>query len=99
MNIRLSGGVARTSPSPKRRIADAARRGEQDRHAATIEQGGKQFDRVVQRLRGDPRLSEMAKHFVKFERTDALAALEQTQSTSRNASPRLAAYLLLDAAL
>ncbi|MBY9065700.1 hypothetical protein K1X12_02245 [Hyphomonas sp. WL0036] len=86
-------------PKSKRRIADAARRGEQDRHAATIEQGGKQFDRVVQRLRGDPRLSEMAKHFVKFERTDALAALEQTQSTSRNASPRLAAYLLLDAAL
>ena len=42
---------------------------------------------------------DMAKQFVRFERTDALAALEQTQSTSRNASPRLAAFLLLDAAL
>jgi hypothetical protein len=41
----------------------------------------------------------MAKQFVRFERVDALAALEQTQSTSRNASPRLAAFLLLDAAL
>lgn len=86
-------------PKAKRRIAEAAQRGEKDRHAATIEQGGKQFDRVVQRLRGDPRLADMAKQFVRFERADALAALEQTQSTSRNASPRLAAFLLLDAAL
>ena len=86
-------------PKAKRRIAEAAQRGEKDRHAATIEQGGKQFDRVVQRLRGDPRLMDMAKQFVRFERNDALAALEQTQSTSRNASPRLAAFLLLDAAL
>ena len=86
-------------PKSKRRIAEASHRGEKDRHAATIEQGGKQFDRVVQRLRGDPRLSEMAKQFIRFERDDALAALEQTQSTSRNASPRLAAYLLLDAAI
>lgn len=86
-------------PKAKRRIAEAAQRGEKDRHAATIEQGGKQFDRVVQRLRGDPRLMDMAKQFVRFERADALAALEQTQSTSRNASPRLAAFLLLDAAL
>ncbi len=86
-------------PKAKRRIAEAAQRGEKDRHAATIEQGGKQFDRVVQRLRGDPRLMEMARQFVRFERADALAALEQTQSTSRNASPRLAAFLLLDAAL
>lgn len=86
-------------PKAKRRIAEAAQRGEKDRHAATIEQGGKQFDRVVQRLRGDPRLTDMAKQFVRFERADALAALEQTQSTSRNASPRLAAFLMLDAAL
>lgn len=86
-------------PKAKRRIAEAAQRGEKDRHAATIEQGGKQFDRVVQRLRGDPRLADMAKQFVRFERVDALAALEQTQSTSRNASPRLAAFLMLDAAL
>lgn len=86
-------------PKAKRRIAEAAQRGEKDRHAATIEQGGKQFDRVVQRLRGDPRLMDMAKQFVRFERVDALAALEQTQSTSRNASPRLAAFLMLDAAL
>lgn len=86
-------------PKSKRRIAEAHRRGEKDRRGAIIEQGGKQFDRVVQRLRGDPRLMDMAKQFVNFEREDALAALEQTQSTSRNASPRLAAFLLLDAAL
>lgn len=85
-------------PKSKRRIAEAARRGDKDRRAATIEQGGKQFDRVVQRLRGDPRLTEMAKQFLRFEQADALAALEQTQGTSRNASPRLTAFLLLDAA-
>lgn len=86
-------------PKAKRRIAEANNLGDEDRRAAIIEQGGKQFDRVVLRLRGDPRLGEMARQFIAFERTDALAALEQTQSTGRNASPRLAAFLLLDAAL
>lgn len=86
-------------PKSKRRIAEANARGSEARFAATIEQGGKQFDRVVQRLRGDPRLAEMARQFVRFEGQDALAALEQTQATGRNASPRLAAFLLLEAAL
>lgn len=86
-------------PKSKRRIAQASERSPEDRHAASIEQGGKQYDRVVQRLRGDPRLMDMARQFVRYEREDALAALEQTQSTGRNASPRLAAFLLLEAAL
>ncbi|MEZ5947518.1 MAG: hypothetical protein R3C04_11840 [Hyphomonas sp.] len=54
---------------------------------------------MTQRLRNDDVLLELARSFVEMEQEDALNALEQTQKTSRNASPRLAAYLLLDAAL
>lgn len=86
-------------PKAKRRIAEAARRGDKQRKAATIEQAGRQVERVTQRLRNDDVLLELARSFVEMEQEDALNALEQTQKTSRNASPRLAAYLLLDAAL
>jgi hypothetical protein len=41
----------------------------------------------------------MARRFAELEKADALVALAQTQSTSRNASARLAAFLLVDAAL
>ena len=54
---------------------------------------------MTQRLRNDDDLRTLAESFIEMEQDDALNALEQTQRTSRNASPRLAAYLLLDAAL
>ncbi|HPE48430.1 MAG TPA: hypothetical protein PLR76_08540 [Hyphomonas sp.] len=86
-------------PRAKRKIAEAARKGEKQRKAATIEQAGRQVERVTQRLRNDDTLLELARYFLEMEQDDALNALEQTQKTSRNASPRLAAYLLIDAAL
>ena len=86
-------------PKMKRKIAEAARKGEQQRKAAILEHAGRQVERVTQRLRNDDDLRELASNFVEMEQDDALNALEQTQRTSRNASPRLAAYLLLDAAL
>jgi hypothetical protein len=86
-------------PKMKRKIAEAARKGEQQRKAAILEQAGRQVERITQRLRNDDDLRELAANFVEMEQDDALNALEQTQRTSRNASPRLAAYLLLDAAL
>ncbi|MEZ6012404.1 MAG: hypothetical protein R3C08_11095 [Hyphomonas sp.] len=86
-------------PKMKRRIAEAARKGERQRKAAILEQAGRQVERVTQRLRNDSDLMQLARSFVEMEGDDALNALEQTQGTSRNASPRLAAYLLLDAAL
>jgi len=86
-------------PKMKRKIAEAARKGERQRKAAILEQAGRQVERVTQRLRHDDDLRELAANFVEMEQDDALNALEQTQKTSRNASPRLAAYLLLDAAL
>ncbi len=86
-------------PKMKRKIAEAARKGERQRKAAILEQAGRQVERVTQRLRNDDDLRELAASFIEMEQDDALNALEQTQRTSRNASPRLAAYLLLDAAL
>ncbi|MFN7055447.1 hypothetical protein [Hyphomonas sp.] len=86
-------------PRAKRKIADGHRKGDRERRAAAADQAGRQLERVVHRLKGDARLMEMARQFLEFEREDALAALQQTQSTSRNASPRLATFLLLDTAL
>lgn len=86
-------------PKAKRKIAEAARKGERERKTAILAQAGRQVDRVTQRLRNDRDLLQLARDFIDMESEDALAALEQTQKTGRNASPRLAAYLLIDAAL
>lgn len=86
-------------PKAKRKIAEAARRGEKERKSAILSQAGRQVERVTQRLRNDRELMELARDFLDMEAEDALHALEQTQKTGRNASARLAAYLLLDAAL
>lgn len=86
-------------PRSKKRIATASLKGDGPRREAIREQAGKEVDRVGQRLRGDPKLMELARQFTALEQADALAALDQTQSTSRNASARLAAFLLVDAAL
>ena len=85
-------------PKAKRKIAQAARTGEQERRTAILSQAGKHVDRVSKRLKNDRELMQLARDFVSLEANDALAALEQTHNTGRNASPRLAAYLLLDAA-
>ena len=86
-------------PRSKKRIAAANTKGNGPRREAIREQAGKEVERVSHRLRGDSRLMDMARQFALLEQADALAALEQTQSTSRNASARLAAFLLVDAAL
>lgn len=86
-------------PKAKRKIAEAARRGERERKTAILAQAGRQVERVTHRLRNDRELMDLARDFLSLESDDALSALEQTQKSGRNASPRLAAYLLLDAAL
>ncbi|MFN7180945.1 hypothetical protein [Hyphomonas sp.] len=86
-------------PRSKKRIASASLKGDGPRREAIREQAGKEVDRVAQRLRGDAKLMELARNFAALEQADALAALDQTQGTSRNASARLAAFLLVDAAL
>jgi len=86
-------------PRSKKRIAAAATKGDAPRREAIKDQASKEVERVSHRLRGDSKLMDMARQFAIMEEADALVALEQTQSTSRNASARLAAFLLVDAAL
>ncbi len=93
----LLGDIFR--PKAKRRIAEAAAKGEKQRRNETLAQAGKEVQRVAQRLRGDRRFMDLARQFAELEGPDALSALEQTHKTSRNASPRLAAFLLVDAAI
>jgi hypothetical protein len=101
VNRLTSSGIALGEvfkPRAKKRIAAASLKGDGPRREAIRDQAGREVERVSQRLRGDPKLSDLARKFAMLEQADALAALDQTQSTSRNASARLAAFLLVDAA-
>ena len=83
----------------KKKIAFAARKGEQQRRSAITQQAGRQVERVRKRLRGNLEMMSLARDFLALEEADALSALENTHASNKNASPRLATYLLLDAAV
>ena len=85
-------------PKDKKRIAGATRKGEGPRHTAIVAAARGEVDRVSKRLRADSELARLAADFVTMEAPDAIAALERTYKSNRNASPRLSAFLLLDAA-
>jgi len=86
-------------PKDKKKIAFAARKGDDHRRSATNQQVGRQVDRVKQRLRGNLEMMSLARDFLALEEADALNALENTHGSNKNASARLATYLLLDAAV
>ena len=86
-------------PKDKKKIAHAARKGEDHRRSAINQQGGRQVERVRQRLRGNLEMMTLARDFLALEESDALNALENTHASSKTASARLATYLLLDAAV
>mgnify|MGYP001799394562 CR=1 FL=1 len=86
-------------PKDKKRIAVAARKGENQRRSAINQQVGRQVERVRQRLRGNLEMMTLARDFLALEESDALNALENTHASNKNASARLATYLLLDAAV
>jgi hypothetical protein len=86
-------------PKDKKKIALAARKGDQQRRTAINQQAGRQVDRVRKRLRGNLDMMSLARDFLALEEADALNALENTHASSKNASARLATYLLLDAAI
>ena len=86
-------------PKDKKRIAQAARKGENQRRSAINQQVGRQVERVRQRLRGNLEMMTLARDFLALEESDALNALENTHASNKNASARLATYLLLDAAV
>ena len=82
-----------------RKIALTARKGDYQRRTTINKLAGRQVDRVRQRLRGNLELTSLARNFIDHETEDALNALEKTQGSRKNASARLATFLLLDAAL
>ena len=86
-------------PKDKKKIAQAARKGEQQRRLAIQSAARNELERVARHVRGNDALADLAKDFVSMEAPDAIAALERTHATNRNASPRLSAFLLLDAAM
>ncbi len=86
-------------PKDKKKIAFAARKGDKQRRSAISAHAGRQVERVRQRLRGNLELMTLARDFLALEESDALNALENTHASNKNASPRLATYLLLDAAV
>ena len=86
-------------PKDKKKIAVAARKGDKQRRSAINQQAGRQVERVRQRLRGNLEMMTLARDFLALEASDALNALENTHASNKNASARLATYLLLDAAV
>ncbi|MEM1087566.1 MAG: hypothetical protein AAGH90_07540 [Pseudomonadota bacterium] len=86
-------------PRDKKKIALAARKGDTRRRISTRQSAGRQVERVRGRLRSDGDLMALARDFIALEESDALNALENTRESKKHASPRLATYLLLDAAL
>ncbi len=86
-------------PKDKKKIAVAARKGDKQRRSAITQQAGRQVERVRQRLRGNLEMMTLARDFLALEASDALNALENTHASNKNASARLATYLLLDAAV
>ncbi|MEQ8557058.1 MAG: hypothetical protein RIB03_01980 [Henriciella sp.] len=86
-------------PRDKKKIANAARKGEGLRRKAISDAASRQVQRVQKRLDIDRQLMHMSREFLAMEEPDALMALDKTCHSSKNASARLSAYLLIDAAL
>lgn len=86
-------------PRDKKKIAAAARKSEGLRRKAVVDAASRQVQRVLKRLDSDDDLMVMAREFLTIEEADALSALDKTSNSSRNASARLSAFLLIDAAL
>ena len=86
-------------PRDKRKIAAASKKGDGARREAVRGCASTNVDRVAGRLRGNPELRTLAEYFLQNEQDIALSYLEKTAKTGKHASPRLSAYLLIDAAL
>lgn len=86
-------------PRDKKKIAAASRKSAKARRSATRSISGTDVDRVYNRIRKDQELNAMAQAFIDHEQDEALKALSETSGSGRPASPRLAAFLLADAAL
>ena len=79
--------------------ASARSEGEGLRRKAISDAASRQVQRVQKRLDVDSQLMQMSREFLVMEEPDALMALDKTCRSSKNASARLSAFLLIDAAL
>jgi methyl-accepting chemotaxis protein len=86
-------------PRDKKKIATAARKGDGTRRNAVVDAASRQVQRVQKRLDTDSDLMLMAREFLMVEERDALTALDKTSHSSKNASARLTAFLLIDSAM
>lgn len=82
-----------------RRIASAAGRGERHRRRATQQAAPGELQQIERLLRQDNDLRIAAQSYLAIEEPDALRVLAGAERAKDDAGPRLAAYLLLDAAL
>ena len=86
-------------PRDKKKIALAATKGDVERREVVLSSAARHIAKIRKRLDGDEHLTSMAEDFLAHEQTDALNALDRTSNTAKHATPRLAAFLLIDAAL
>ena len=85
--------------SDLRRIASAAHQGERQRRRAIRDVAPSEIQRVSRLLDTDRDLQMAARSFVNAEEPDALRQLAMPERMREDATQRLSAYLLLDAAL
>ncbi len=85
--------------SDLRRIAAATARGERQRRRATKQAAPGELTQIQRLLTQDEDLRIAAESYLALEENEAMKFLESAERSREDADPRLAAYLLLDAAL
>jgi molybdopterin converting factor small subunit len=86
-------------PKMVKKISGAARRGERNRRRLVREYAGQDVQTLIFRLQDDTAFRNSTDRFLTVEEPDALRTLAETEKSRSSASPRLTAYLLLDAAV
>ena len=87
------------TPKMVKKLAGAARRGDRHRRRAVREFAGSQVQTLLYRLQDETAFRNSVDRFLTVEEPDALRLLTETEKSRSTASPRLAAYLLLDSAM
>lgn len=85
--------------SDLRRIAAATSRGERQRRRATKQAAPGELTQIQRLLQQDEDLRIAAESYLALEENEAMKFLQRAERSREDAGPRLAAYLLLDAAL
>lgn len=82
-----------------RKLANAARRGDSALRRTVLDLAGSEVQRVAARLQRDGKLLTLARDFLSQDAELVLGQLTAGMKSEEAASPRLSAYLLVDAAL